>query len=86
MVQSWKAHEGTQKYADLGAHHVMKITDEERAAASAEEGALEGIGRLVNVELDRQKWRGEMCRSPSWKFCVSRVGDAGLLRRTSMVG
>jgi len=38
----------------------MKFTDEERAAAMVEENALADINRLVNVEIDRQKWRGEM--------------------------
>ena len=60
QVQLWKSHEGTKKYKDLGAYHVMKCTDEEKAAASAEEASLEGINRLVKVELERQKWRGEM--------------------------
>ena len=59
-VQAWKSHEGTKRYEDIGANHVMKTTDEEKAAASAEEATLEGINRLVNVELERQKWRGEM--------------------------
>ena len=80
MVQSWKAREGTQMYdADLGAHHVMKTTDEERAAATAEEGALDGIGRMVNVELDRQKWRGEMCtkRYDLFKAGGKSTVDAG---------
>jgi len=60
MVQAWKSHEGTKRYAALGAHHVMKCTDEEKQAATAEEVSLDGINRLVNVELERQKWRGEM--------------------------
>ena len=38
----------------------QRNTEEEKAAASAEEAALEGINLLVNVELERQKWRGEM--------------------------
>lgn len=60
QVQAWRSHEGTKKYESLGANMVMKTTEEEKAAASAEEAALEGINRLVNIELERQKWRGEM--------------------------
>jgi hypothetical protein len=73
QVQAWKSHEGTRRYEDLGANHVMKITDEEKAAASAEEAALEGINRLVNVELDRQKWRGEMAMK-AYEFHKSGSG------------
>ena len=54
--------------------HVMKTSDEERAAALAEETALDGINRLVNVELDRQKWRGEMC---SKRYEFSKAGGKG---------
>ncbi|CAB9511471.1 Peptidase family M1 [Seminavis robusta] len=60
QVQAWKSHEGTKRYKELGAHRVMKITKEEEEAAKWEEAALEGINRLVNVEIERQKWRGEM--------------------------
>ena len=58
-VQSWKEHEGTQRYRDLGADQVMKITDEERIAATAEdELCSSAIRDIVNYEIDRQRWRG----------------------------
>lgn len=60
QVQAWKEQENAQKYLELGAHLVMKISEEEKAAATAEENALADINRLVNAELDRQAWRGEM--------------------------
>jgi hypothetical protein len=60
QVQAWKSHEGTQRYNDLGAHHVMKTTDEEQEAAKAEEDSLSEFNRLVGVEMDRQRWRSEM--------------------------
>jgi hypothetical protein len=72
QVQAWKAQEHTQRYVDLGAHHVMKITDEEKAAASEEEAALADINRLVNAELDRQVWRGEMTRKAYDMFKSSK--------------
>lgn len=62
QVQSWKSHEGTQRYRDIGAHLVMKATDDEKAAAAAEENSLTDVNRLVNMELDRQAWRGEMAK------------------------
>ena len=62
QVQAWKSHEGTQRYRDLGAHLVMKISDDEKAASAAEENALSDLNTLVNMELDRQAWRGEMAK------------------------
>jgi hypothetical protein len=62
QVQAWKSLEKTQKYRDMGAHEVMKITDEEKLASSEEEKSLSEINRVVQKELDRQNWRGEMAR------------------------
>jgi hypothetical protein len=62
QVQDWKSQEHTKMYADLGAHLVMQITEEEKAAAAEEEASLADINRLVDVELDRQAWRGEMAK------------------------
>lgn len=39
---------------------VMTITDQEKEAAKAEESSLIGLSNLVNHEIDRQAWRGEM--------------------------
>ncbi len=72
QVQAWKAQENTPRYIELGAHHVMKITDEEKAAATAEEASLSDINRLVNVELDRQVWRGEMAQKAYEVFKSSK--------------
>ena len=74
QVQAWKSHEGTQRYEDLGATHVMKITEEEKAAAATEDSALEHITKLVNTELDRQKWRGEMAMK-AYEFQKSGTGN-----------
>lgn len=52
--------QGTQRYNELGAHLVMKMTDLEKEAAMAEEKTLVEIDRIVSKELDRQRWRGEM--------------------------
>lgn len=59
-VQSWRPHEGAQWYKELGADQVMKITDEEKEAANAEETACTDLHNIVSRELDRQRWRGEM--------------------------
>ena len=62
QVQSWGAHEDTPHYRNIGAHHVMKITDAEKAAAAAEENSLAELNRFVELERDRQVWRGEMAQ------------------------
>ena len=59
-VQSWKSHEGTQRYRDLGAHRVMKISDEERQAAGLEDASCEPLRQIVSNEILRQEWRGTM--------------------------
>lgn len=59
-VQSWKSHEGTERYKALGADRVMKQTNEEKEAASAEENSFGPIMKVVQLEIDRQLWRGEM--------------------------
>ena len=62
QVQSWSAHENTSHYRNIGAHHVMKITDAEKAAATAEDNSLSDLNRYVELERDRQIWRGEMAQ------------------------
>ena len=60
QVQSWGAHENTLHYRNIGAHHVMKISDAEKVAATAEENSLSELNQYVELERDRQVWRGEM--------------------------
>lgn len=62
QVQSWTEHKHTAQYRDLGAHLVMKISDAEKAAATAEESLLSDIHNYVELERDRQLWRGEMAQ------------------------
>jgi hypothetical protein len=76
QVQAWKPREKTQGYADLGAHLVMKITDEEKEAATAEENALTDIELLVTTELDRQRWRGGMAQKAYEMFHSSKRPSA----------
>jgi hypothetical protein len=79
QVQSWKAHEKTSRYREMEAHTVMKITDQEKAAASEEEKSLAEINRIVQMELDRQLWRGEMAKKAYELYKTSKgsnpVGD-----------
>jgi hypothetical protein len=76
-VQSWKAHEGTQQYRDLGAHEVMQTSDREIAAAMAEEKSLEELNRLVENEIDRQRWRGEMAQK-AYDLYMSSKGSKSI--------
>lgn len=52
-VQDWNS-------GPPGSEKVMSITDEEKKAALAEETSLTSLSRLVDHEIDRQAWRGEM--------------------------
>jgi hypothetical protein len=61
-VQAWKTREGTTEYEEMGAQHVMKITDSEMQAAKEEDAFLNDLAGLVNSEIDRQAWRGEMAQ------------------------
>ena len=62
QVQSWRQHESTQRYLNMGAQYVMQTSEKEKAAVSQEENSLAEINRLVEIEKDRQLWRGEMAR------------------------
>lgn len=64
QVQDWnrKPHEAPQRYQDMGAQHVMDISEKQEAEASAEESSLADINRFVEAERDRQVWRGEMAK------------------------
>jgi hypothetical protein len=74
QVQTWKDHEGTKHYLDIGADKVMKTTTEEKEAATAEEGLLCDLSALVEQEIQRQQWRGEMYMKA---YEYSKSADAG---------
>mmetsp|Transcript_17313 Transcript_17313/g.24452 ORF Transcript_17313/g.24452 Transcript_17313/m.24452 type:complete len:283 (+) Transcript_17313:62-910(+) len=76
-VQSWKEHEKTQRYKDLGADKVMKISDEEREAATAEDSLCNEVREIVKIELDRQRWRGEMA---AVAYHYSKNEDNGIVK------
>lgn len=59
-VQSWRTHAHTPRYKALGADKVLKVLDEETNAAAVEEKMFEPLSKIINLELDRQSWRGEM--------------------------
>ena len=59
-VQTWEKLMGKQQYEQLGANLVMHSTEAEMKAANEEEKSLAVINQIVEKEIDRQKWRGEM--------------------------
>ncbi|KAL9189004.1 hypothetical protein ACHAXT_011494 [Thalassiosira profunda] len=59
-AQPLHANEGTAEWYSLGLDHVMKTTKEEEEAAQLEDQALEPLVKVVEAEIDRQKYRGEM--------------------------
>ena len=66
--QSLHAMDGTQQYFALGMDQVIKTTVEERNAAALDDQALAELGKAVDEEIDKQKWRGEMA-SESYSNC-----------------
>jgi hypothetical protein len=84
-VQAWKGAENTPRYKELGAHFVMKITDEEKEAAQAEEAGFASFNKVVDSEIDRQKWRGEMAirayeyqRADKGSSMMKDIGELGI--------
>lgn len=77
QVQSWKAHEGTERYKELGADFVMKTSDEEKAQAEADEKFLAPLTEMVDQEIDRQVWRGELYRK-SYDISTSSSGKSSV--------
>jgi hypothetical protein len=61
-VQSWKGHSGTQKYKDLGANQVMSVKDDEKIESEIGYKANESLREIINSEIDRQRWRGELAK------------------------
>jgi hypothetical protein len=60
-VQSWRPHEGTPRYEALGAHRVAQVYDDrELELATMEQESLQPLSKIVDKEIDRQAWRGEM--------------------------
>jgi hypothetical protein len=57
----------------------MKITEDEKVAATEEEEALSELNKIVSTELDRQAWRGEMSRKAYdiYKSSKGTVHDVG---------
>lgn len=52
--------EGTPQYYAMGMDQVIKTTVEEKDAAALDDQALVELGKAVEDEIDKQKWRGEM--------------------------
>lgn len=59
-AQTWHAVEGTPQYYAMGADKVLKQTPDEKSATAREDEVLQPLADIVETELDRQKWRGEM--------------------------
>jgi hypothetical protein len=59
-AQSWHAMEGTPHYVAMGLDNVLKQTAEEKEATAKEDDLLAPLAQVVEGEIDKQKWRGEM--------------------------
>jgi hypothetical protein len=59
-VQAWEQLMGKEQYKQLGGEFFMCSTPTVNAAANEEQKSLAAINHIVEKEIDRQKWRGEM--------------------------
>lgn len=59
-AQTWHAMEGSSFYESMGLNGVMKTTVKEKEAALVEEQAIAPLSKVVEAEINRQKWRGDM--------------------------
>ena len=73
QVQSWKDVDRPE-YKEMGTDRVMRITDAEKAAAMSEEDSLAELSRLVQMEMDRQTWRGDMAKK---SYDIFKGGGGG---------
>merc|ERR1711957_153565 len=62
--------EGSPAYDSMGLNHIMKTTLEEKEAARVEDQALAPLSRVVEAEISRQKWRGDMAND-AYKYFKS---------------
>lgn len=61
-VQAWGHQCSKELQLELGVHHVMQTTEDEKSEGGKEELENEEINQIVAMELDRQSWRGEMAK------------------------
>lgn len=59
-AQSWHAMEGTPQYHAMGLDKVLKQTAEERDVTEKEDQILKPLADIVENEVKRQHWRGQM--------------------------
>lgn len=76
-TQTLLAMEGTPQYFSMGLNHVMKTTAEEKEAALLEDEALKPLIKVVEDEIDRQKWRGELYGEALKSIKTSSLTEAG---------
>lgn len=74
-AQGWHAMEGTPQYYSMGLNHVVKTTAEEKDDGLLEDQALEPLAKVVEAEIGRQKWRGEMAGT-AYKYYKSTKDNA----------
>ena len=63
----------------MGAQHVMKITDAEMQGAKEEDASLNELSGLVNAEIDRQAWRGEMAQKAYSLYKTQGINPATIV-------
>lgn len=84
-AQPWHAMEGTPQFFAMGLDNVIKETKEEREATATEDDALEPLSQVVESEVDRQQWRGEMAAKAYEYYMRENEGKDGLAAELGQV-
>jgi hypothetical protein len=71
-VQKWN--EKSPRYKAVGADGIIRVLEEEMEGAVNEEKLFEPLNKVVQSELDRQAWRGEMLSIAYAQIVEKKVG------------
>jgi hypothetical protein len=71
-VQKWN--EKSPRYKAVGADGIIRVLEEEMEGAANEEKLFEPLNKVVQSELDRQAWRGEMLSIAYAQIVEKKVG------------
>lgn len=59
-AQGWHAMKGKPEYYAMGIDKILQQTLKEKDAVAREDAVLQPLAEIIDRELDRQQWRGEM--------------------------
>ena len=72
LTRSFPAKEVIPQNCPIQLRHIMKATEEEEEAAVLEDDALKPLIKVVEDEIDRQRWRGDMAKEAFENFISTK--------------